>query len=48
MEHVSASMSRLCFPRMGHLFVMYDNFTCSASKPRLLTQYLTPEKLRAA
>ncbi len=32
----------------GHLFVMYDNFTCTTSKPRPMTEFPTPEELRAA
>lgn len=32
----------------GHLFVLYDNFSCTTSKPRPMTEFPTPEELRAA
>ena len=31
----------------GHQFVMYENFTFSTSKPRPLSEFPTPEELRA-
>lgn len=36
------------FATNGHLFVMYDNFACTTSKPRPLSEFPTPEELRAA
>jgi len=32
----------------GHLFVLYENFTRTTSKPRPLTEFPTPEELRNA
>src|SRR5512138_2501855 len=36
------------FATNGHLFVMYDSFTGITSKPCPLTEFPTPEELRAA
>ncbi len=36
------------FSTNGHLFVMYENFTRTTTKPRPLTEFPTPEELRAA
>jgi type I restriction enzyme R subunit len=36
------------FATNGHLFVMYDNFACTTSKPRPMSEFPTPEELRAA
>jgi type I restriction enzyme R subunit len=36
------------FATNGHLFVMYDNFASTTSKPRPMSEFPTPEELRAA